>query len=260
MKQMNTKLQDETFDAIKIRFHNPFIFSFSLSFLIINWKFIFLLISSKGEATQIISIADSLLKIESSLYYPLATSLIYTFIWPWASYLVDSYIENIKLRSKLSESNRNHTVKINNIENQHKEIQFETRENELMEKLIKARGSTKDTIDHYKEMISSIELLQEKAKSYINKDNEDYLRIRAFREILVDMDYKIKIYADKNHVDYILKNFESYGRYIPSIEDTLDDIEDHIKIVRKRLLEEISTDGIALNTSTEQVAPVSTNP
>lgn len=78
------------FQASNERLKNPLFFSFLISWIAFNWKSIFtLFLSDKKIEQKITYISENFSGLDTTLYYPILSSLIYVLVLPYFTWLIE---------------------------------------------------------------------------------------------------------------------------------------------------------------------------
>lgn len=109
------KTSDIVIDPIKQRINNPFVGSFILTFLALNWRpIVFFLLSDKSIEEKFIFITANYYADQwygwlswcMYLFFPIIISLIYLSILPWVTEIIDRFVHN----TVLNKSRRDHII------------------------------------------------------------------------------------------------------------------------------------------------------
>lgn len=98
------------YDPLSERLKNRYLFTFSLSWIIINYRILLILIYQENSIVEKIEFIDTRYwKVDTVLYYPLLTTLIVLFLVPYLNSLVDIIL--VDSRSRTEESKRQEAMK-----------------------------------------------------------------------------------------------------------------------------------------------------
>jgi len=97
MKMLFNTLKETTIERIK----SPLISSFSISWMIFNWRVIVFILLGKYDANELIIKIESYLNFYSSMLLPLITSVFYTLLYPLINYKVFNFLNILETEVEL---------------------------------------------------------------------------------------------------------------------------------------------------------------
>lgn len=178
-------------DSAKERLKNPIVGTYICSFLMYNWKAIFILMFSKK------SIEENILKIENDYFkwenfvVPFVMLVVYTFLVPWLMIKVDALLKNIKEQR---------------IKNQYNEKIFKTKEKTDLAKeefkLINEKNGNKslqELENQIKELNQSHEQIKETDRLTIEKLNE---ALKESNQMVEDLNKALRNYRSESNLGF----------------------------------------------------------
>jgi hypothetical protein len=161
--------QSEATHALIERLRNPFIFAFLASWLVTNWTFFAHLLMGSEEIGQRIELAKAELTQQSAITVPLAIAFIYTFVWPWATFLIMSYHAFIRRKSDEASIINEHELAILKTKNNYQRMRLETNEQRITEQVIKSRKSLHELMAFNDDYLKTADALIAKAETAAKK-------------------------------------------------------------------------------------------
>lgn len=203
------------FKTSEERLKNPFIGTFLLSFIALNWKAISIIfISTQTIENKIDYITKNYSKIENLLYYPLGISLIYIVILPYLMWL----FESITFKSYKERSQNLYKNKIVDI-NGKKSVALSEIELENLKADFKEKSDLNNQINFLKNQIDDkdniLKSSEDRIENIINENNELKNELIKRDTIIDQLHYTI------NNNDSKFKNY--YDDYKNSPKNTIRD-------------------------------------
>lgn len=152
----------------KMRISNPFVGTFILAWITVNWKpILYILLSNHTIETKIINIESEYSSYRYLLFIPLLVSILYVIVIPYFMWIIEGIVEGsingrnrlmIKRRIKELEGKKELAIK----ENQLEEVLSDYRElSELNTKIGILNGNIKDRDIKIKDLYKELDMLTE---------------------------------------------------------------------------------------------------
>ena len=112
MKTIFTTFKDVAIERIK----SPLISSFSIFWILFNWRIVVFILLGKYDANGLIIKIESYLNFYSSLLLPLTTSVFYTLLYPFINYKVFKFVNELETEVELERAENSIKVLAKKIE------------------------------------------------------------------------------------------------------------------------------------------------
>lgn len=176
MKDKITHILSDLTDSVNERIKHPLLFSFLISWLVVNWKIALILFSNKTVNNKILDI-QVYLSFNDGFIYPLIFSLFYALVLPFISVYLERFlikVQNLKIENNFKIESKKIKEELNIVANR---LELEDKRSKeknlesLREELENLKKINEENNQIIKELNQENQILQlEKNKYLSNKD------------------------------------------------------------------------------------------